>query len=592
MAGVPIRIDIIARDMASRVIENTMKPIRAFGTTAVKAGKLVATAIGKPARKAFDTVRKSVDKTALMFRKFVSRVANAAQALTKFVGKSKATQAAANKLSGSLKGLLGVAAGYLALRTMVRGALASAAAFNTQEAAVRGLQKALELNGEFTEATMEAHKQFASQMQRDVNVGDEVVLSMMKQASMLGINDDQLQNVTKTAIGLAEATGIDLQTAMKRTVGALSGVYGELGELIPAVRNATSDEEKLAAITDLAAKGLAQKQSAAERLSGAMTRAGNTFGDLAEKVGELLSPILTVALDGFVYLAEIAMQSVDNMITAAGGLDRIKVVAQAFVMNIVERFVFMHTLLETIMFNIPEIVQIAVLKAKLFIIGFVEDVKHFFTVKLPAYFVWFAENFFKIIRDAFMAVITVVKNAMLITGRIITESIEFIMSGFEGGFANISERIGRAFGDGLLDGFEATTDALPDIADRALTATELQMQGRVNDMSNSLSQEFEDKFNARMAAIKNKAEQGDVDLEKLAKSGGAGGKDAGSAATAFESRLQTRGQSSITMMDVMQKIERNTNETKQYAEQLVENTSPTDGEDETEISFEIVNGGQ
>jgi hypothetical protein len=48
---------------------------------------------------------------------------------------------------------------------------------------------------------------FASDMQKLTGVGDEVTLGLMRQAAMLGVDADQLDDAAKAAIGLSEATG-------------------------------------------------------------------------------------------------------------------------------------------------------------------------------------------------------------------------------------------------------------------------------------------------------------------------------------------------------------------------------------------------
>jgi len=154
----------------------------------------------------------------------------------------------------------------------------SLGAFEEQERAVRGLTNAIELSGDVTGPTIEKHKAFASSLQQIANVGDEVTIGLMKKASMLGVSNDKLQSTTKVAIGLSSALGIDLETALKRTIGATAGVFGELNEMIPAIRNAETETEKLAIVQELAAKGLAQQASDAQTAAGAGQRLANSWG--------------------------------------------------------------------------------------------------------------------------------------------------------------------------------------------------------------------------------------------------------------------------------------------------------------------------
>src|SRR5690606_38128169 len=119
-------------------------------------------------------------------------------------------------------------------------------------------------------------------------VGDEVTLGLMKQASMLGVNAEQLDDAAKAAIGLSEATGKSLDESIKIVNNSLAGEFGALGEVIPAMRQMTTEEEKLAAVLELSRRGLEAKTAASGTVAGMTDRASGAIGDLMESVGALL----------------------------------------------------------------------------------------------------------------------------------------------------------------------------------------------------------------------------------------------------------------------------------------------------------------
>ena len=147
----------------------------------------------------------------------------------------------------------------------------------------------------------------------------------------------------------------------------------------------------------------------------------------------------------------------------------------------------------------------------------------------------------------------------------------------------------------LLATLSPTTDPLPVIAVRQMTAAEKELTAKVDKMTGELADEFNEKLADRMNLLDPAAATDAGGLGNLiANKAGGGGKDKAANANAFESRLLTRGPGERrTVEDILAKIERNTEETKNNTKYIADNTSsPSDGEDETEISLELINGGQ
>lgn len=566
----------------------------AHGVEIAIVAKNYADAILKPlsqtVRTSANVINKSVMSTAASAKVVTKSMMSmakgsvkAANSIRLFRNSTKKSVQSAKDLASSVKKLALAYLGFRALQGLLSGMVKFADAFNTQTTAVNGLAKALQLSGEFSEQSMQSHKAFAAQMQAGANVGDEVTLGLMKQASMLGVSDEELQNVTKTAIGLSEATGIELNTALKRTVGAMSGVMGELGEVIPTVRQAQTEEEKLAAVTAIAAKGFEQKKSSIESLRGIMTKARNTIGDMMEKIGELLSPILKVVYEGFHVLALAVQSSIDDLIEMGGGLESIETVARAFVQTIVRRFLAMHAAVQIVFKNFGKVVELAMAFGKLKILNFVGDVTHFFTVNLPGIFAWFGRNVFALFRDSFKLIITVATNFAKMLGRIIMAAWEFISSGFEGGFSALGESLGEAIGNGLTEGFVASTEALPELTGRQLTETEKNLQKTVTNISSDLRTKFDDLLRERLGLMDAMAvDAGELDPLKAMKKTG---KEDKAQAQAFESRLLTRAPVEVTMLDVLKKIDNNTSNTASNTKEIVENTYDDIKEQEVKLSF-------
>jgi hypothetical protein len=353
------------------------------------------------------------------------------------------TTAATQKVEVGFQSLKAAAGPLLAAFAAFKGATAafsfagsSIEAFNTQEEAVRRLTKALELNGAAA-SSVTGHQEFASKLQNLTNVGDEVTLGLMAQAASLGVSDDQLQNVTKTAIGLAEATGMGLEEALKKTNEAINGNAGAFGEFLPALKTMGSEEEKLAAVIDIANKGLAQSQDKTNSAAGAAQRAANSWGDFKEKIGELIAPIHQLVSTGFAVAAEVLQDVLAPALDAAGGFAGVFAAATE---RMKAGIVGSITAVEVLVTNLPAVFEMMVAKAQLSMIQLVEGAKHSFTVAIPAYFAWFRDNFTNIISDAFHLALTITKNRLI-------QMKDLALLGFQG----------------ILDVTEWLGDVLPDV---------------------------------------------------------------------------------------------------------------------------------
>ena len=137
---------------------------------------------------------------------------------------------------GSRVAIIGgaIAGGVFAAVTFkkIRDAAAEATeAYIAQERSARGLS--------------DAQRQLSASLQDALAIQDDTINAAMRQAKMLGMAEQHMDNATKTAIGLSAATGMNLTSAMFRVNEAINGNANALATYIPALRNATSEKEKL-----------------------------------------------------------------------------------------------------------------------------------------------------------------------------------------------------------------------------------------------------------------------------------------------------------------------------------------------------------
>lgn len=411
-------------------------------------------------------------------------------------------QTATKGLMASMGPLLGVLAAVKAAMMAVDGLRASSDAYDQQIASVKGLEVALRLQGASVELESARLQKYASDMQVLTGVGDEVTLGLMRQSSMLGISTDQLDDAAKAAIGLSEATGKNLDESLRLVNNALEGEFGAFGRVIPAIKSMTTEEEKLAAVMELAGKGLEAKIEASNTVAGMSERASGAIGDMMESVGALLAPVRILVSAGLKVLAESLQQvlvpAVDyaNEVLANIGplMDWVKEKVVAGVNAIVSAFTFF----EVVLTNLDSVWALVVAQAELYMIQLVETIKHALTEVIPTYAKWFASNFVNLITDGITGAYHVVVNGIAALMDAFEALWDFIASGGE---TDIMERLGEISGRSYLDGFQSSLEALPEIASRTLTVREKQLTETIGSIGANLGDQFAEKFQSRMVKL-------------------------------------------------------------------------------------------
>jgi len=98
--------------------------------------------------------------------------------------------------------------------------------------------------------------------------------------------------------------GVSLEDGLKKSRLATEGNFKAFEKLLPAIKEMKTDEEKLAAVMELSARGMAMKEAASQSAGGEAERMGHRVGNLMETIGALLAPIREVAYKGITLLAD------------------------------------------------------------------------------------------------------------------------------------------------------------------------------------------------------------------------------------------------------------------------------------------------
>lgn len=117
------------------------------------------------------------------------------------------------------------------------------------EKAMRGIEAAFAISGRTMPGMVERLKEYAKEMEGlGLATDDEVVRAESLTMQLTYLDEKGIKAVARGAIGLASVFGYDLQSAVEMLSRGMEGQYFALNRLFPAIRNATGEGEKHAAL--------------------------------------------------------------------------------------------------------------------------------------------------------------------------------------------------------------------------------------------------------------------------------------------------------------------------------------------------------
>lgn len=158
-------------------------------------------------------------------------------------------------------------------------------AYKTQRKAETQLEAAAKNNPYLNDTSVQALKNYASEIQSFTTYGDEQLLPFMAQLAASGRTQDEIFQIMAASVDMAASGQFTLDSAVRNLNKSFGGLSGELGESIPEIKSLTAEQLKNGEAVKIMAgryKGLAKDVAAnvgtAEQLS-------NAFGDLKEELG-------------------------------------------------------------------------------------------------------------------------------------------------------------------------------------------------------------------------------------------------------------------------------------------------------------------
>ena len=205
-------------------------------------------------------------------------------------------------LSGSISKMgkaVGIATtAYFGARGLISGLSTVITLAGEQEQAEKKLSFAL---GRTSKALLDQ----ATALQKTTRFGDEATIAQMGFLASIGFTEEKIKEVIPVAMDLAEATGMSLESAVRNTAKTFSGMAGELGELVPQIRELTAEQMKAGdAVKVMGELFEGQASAQAETLTGKLEQTKNAIGDAGESLGELLAPTVILTANAVAFLSD------------------------------------------------------------------------------------------------------------------------------------------------------------------------------------------------------------------------------------------------------------------------------------------------
>ncbi len=220
------------------------------------------------------------------------------------IASAKSGIASMNSSLSSLKGTLNAVAGIMAFDKIMSGAKKAVSvikdlteAYAKQEQAEIRLSAAAINNINLSSKNVAALKEYAAELQKKSIFGDEDIIQQEAMLATMELSEQQIKEVMRAAVDLASTGMMSLESATKNLSKTFSGQKGELGELIPGLRNLTAEQLKAGEAVEYIKKqysGMAE--AVASGVSGQQQQIKNQIGDIKEQLASSVTPVISTLL--------------------------------------------------------------------------------------------------------------------------------------------------------------------------------------------------------------------------------------------------------------------------------------------------------
>ena len=230
--------------------------------------------------------------------------------------KSEDAGKAAVSLEDKLGSLVATAGTMATLKAAVSGVMGSMTDFAEAELATDRLRKALEFKG--LEGSMSMFTDLGSRLQTLTGVSNNVIEQMAAEAIAQGKNVQQAYDLINASAAFASVTGKDVNAVYQQLNKTYSGLAGELGETVPAIRGMTAEQLANGAAVEYMMNEYGAYVGQVGKTKIAMDNMNQTMGDASETIGSALAPMVILVVDGITSLASVVANAGTVMKTVLG----------------------------------------------------------------------------------------------------------------------------------------------------------------------------------------------------------------------------------------------------------------------------------
>ncbi len=200
-------------------------------------------------------------------------------------------------LTGLSPQVLGMAGPFAAVGLAVAGVTKAinecTDAYKIQEKAETQLEAAALNNPLVNGESVEALKQYASEIQSISTVGDEELLPFMAQLVTAGRSQDEIMKIMSASVDIAASGTMSLESAVRNLNKTYGGYAGELGETVPELKALTKEQLQNGEAVDFLAERYKGISAEVAKTTGSAEQLSNAFGDLKEELGAPFEKALT-----------------------------------------------------------------------------------------------------------------------------------------------------------------------------------------------------------------------------------------------------------------------------------------------------------
>lgn len=209
-------------------------------------------------------------------------------------------------------------------------------------------QAMIKLNSAFggNYAEVSKFQKYAQSLQDLISIEDDIIINNIAIAKSFNnmLSDEQLEQITRLAVGLQKVKDIDIEKAFEMASKAYGGNYRALQQLVPSIRNAKTQQQKYNALVSITNQLFDDAITLTDTYKGKLDQIKLKIDDAKQTIGNMVTNIAQAFIDldnsasassnALQMLANIAASVLGAIALVVTGLSSIIAGAVALVVNV------------------------------------------------------------------------------------------------------------------------------------------------------------------------------------------------------------------------------------------------------------------